>query len=71
MSNELKKTVQNAGDAIKEGVHRGQADAEHETRTEFGDVMTPEEKGQSVVNEVVNDAKAAGDRLKRDVRNAT
>lgn len=71
MSNELKKTVDNVGDAIKEGVHRGEASSERETRAEFGDVMTPGEKGKSIVNEATSDLKAEGDRLKRDVRNAT
>ncbi len=71
MSDELNKIVKNAGDAIKEGVHRGEAASERETRAEFGDVMTPGEKGESVVREVSGDLKAEGDRLKRDVRNAT
>ena len=71
MSDELNKVVKNAGDALKEGVHRGEASAEREKRAEFGDVMTPGEKGESIVNEVSSDLKAEGDRLKRDVRNAT
>lgn len=71
MSNELNKMVKNAGDAVKEGVHRGEAASEHEKRAEFGDVMTPGEKGESVANEIASDVKAGGDRLKRDVRNAT
>lgn len=68
---ELNKTVKNVGDAVKEGVHRSEADLERERRAETGDVMTPGEKAGSVVNEVKNDAKAEGDRLKREVRNMT
>jgi hypothetical protein len=71
MANEVRKTIKNVGDAIKEGVHRGNADAEHEGRAEFGDVMTPGEKAQSVAREVEEDTKAGIDRAKREVRNRT
>jgi hypothetical protein len=71
MANEIKKTVKNVRDAVKEGVHRGNADAEHETREEFGDVMTPGEKAGSMGREVSEDAKAEMDRAKRKVREST
>ena len=32
------------GDAIKEGIHRGNAEAEHDVRSELGDEMTTGEK---------------------------
>lgn len=71
MGNEFEKIGKNVKDTIKEGVHRGEADVEREKRAEFGDVMTPGEKAESVVHEVSEDAKAGVDRMKRDVRNAT
>lgn len=71
MGNEIKKTIDNVGDAIKEGVHRGNADAERETRAEFGDVMTPGEKTGSVAREVEERTKAGIDNAKRNVRKAT
>lgn len=71
MGNEIKKTVKDVGDAIKEGVHRGNADAEHETREAFGDAMTPGEKTESVVREGSENVKAEVDRAKRNIRDAT
>jgi hypothetical protein len=71
MGNEIKKTIKDVGDAIKEGVHRGNAEAERETRAEFGDVMTPGEKTESVIREGSEDVKAGVDRAKRNVRDAT
>ncbi len=71
MGNEIKKTVQDVGDAIKEGAHRGNADAERAGRTAFGDVMTPGEKAGSVAREVTEEAKAGIDKTKRNVRDAT
>lgn len=75
MGNEIKKTVKDVGDAIgdaiKEGVHRGNADAEHETREAFGDAMTPGEKTESVVREGSENVKAEVDRAKRSIRDAT
>ena len=69
MANELEKTAKNIGDAVKEGVHRGSAEAEREKRADFGETMTGGQKAESVVNEVEQEAKAGVDRLKRDVRN--
>lgn len=71
MGNEIKKAVNDVGDAIKEGVHRGNADAEHATRAEFGDVMTPGEKADSVMHEGSEEVKAGIDRAKRKLRDAT
>ena len=71
MSDEVKKMVKDIGDAVKEGVHRGNADAEHETRNEFGEVMTPREKAESVTTEISENTKAELDRAKRKLRDLT
>jgi hypothetical protein len=71
MADEIKKTIKDVGDAFKEGIHRGNAAAEHDTRTVAGDVMTPEEKAGSVVREVSEEAKAGIDKAKRNIRDAT
>lgn len=68
MSNELEKMAKNVRDTVKEGIHRGEADAERERRAEMGDVMTGGEKAESVAHEVSEEAKAGVDRLKRDAR---
>lgn len=68
MANEIKRTIDDIGDAVKEGIHRGKADAEHDTRTVAGDVMTPQEKAESVVREGTENLKAGIDRTKRNVR---
>lgn len=71
MANEVKKTVNNIRDAVKEGVHRGNADIERENREEYGDVMTPGEKAGSMGREVTENVKADVDRAKRKVREST
>ena len=71
MANEVKKTVRNVTDAVKEGVHRGKADAERDDRETFGDLMTPGEKAGSVGREAAEDVKANVDRAKRKVRVST
>lgn len=71
MANEVKKTVKNIRDAVKEGVHRGNADVERENREEYGDVMTPGEKAGSVGREATEKVKAEVDRAKRKVREST
>ncbi|HEY1976667.1 MAG TPA: hypothetical protein VGG89_08985 [Candidatus Baltobacteraceae bacterium] len=71
MANEIKKTVKNVRDAVKEGVHRGNADVERENREEYGDLMTPGEKAGSVGREATEDVKAEVDRAKRKVREST
>ena len=70
MANEVKKIVKDARDAVKETVHRGNADVEHETRNEMGDLMTPGEKSRSVAREVSEDTKAEIDRAKRNIRDS-
>ena len=42
--------------------------AEHETRKDFGDVMTPREKVESVANEAGENVKAGVDKTKREIR---
>lgn len=71
MANEVKKVVKDVRDAVKEGVHQGNADAEHATRSEFGDVMTPGEKVDSMAREVSEETKAGIDKAKRNIRDAT
>jgi hypothetical protein len=71
MDKEVEKLGKNVKDAVTEGIHRGEAEAEREKRATVGDVMTPGEKIESTVHEVTEDAKAEVDRLKRDVRNKT
>lgn len=71
MANEVKKAVKDVRDAVKEGVHHGNADAERVTRTEFGDVMTPGEKAGSMAREVSEETKAGIDKAKRNIRDST
>ena len=71
MANEIKKTIEDVRDAVKEGVHRGNAAAEHDVRSEAGDLMTPGEKAGSVAREIGETTKAEIDRTKRKVRDAT
>lgn len=68
MANEIKKTIDDIGDSVKEGIHRGSAEAEHEKRAEFGDVMTTREKVDSVANEASENVKAGVDKTKREIR---
>ncbi len=68
MADEIKRTIKDVGDTIKEGVHRGNAQTEHASRTVAGDVMTPGEKAGSVAREVTEDTKAEIDKTKRSVR---
>ncbi len=68
MADELKKTIKDVGDAVKEGVHRGNAGVERERRTETGDIMTPGEKAGSVAREVSENTKAGIDKAKRETR---
>jgi len=68
MANEIKKTIDDIGDSVKEGIHRGNADAEHETRKDFGAVMTTREKVDSVANEAGENVKAGVDKAKREIR---
>ncbi len=68
MANEIKRTIDDIGDAAKEGLHRGSAEVEHEKRAAFGDAMTPGEKVGSVVNETKENANADIDKAKREIR---
>ncbi|MBD5655500.1 MAG: hypothetical protein IAI50_10045 [Candidatus Eremiobacteraeota bacterium] len=70
LKDELKKTVDNIGDAINEVGHRSSADAERGTREVAGDEMTTGEKVGSYANEGKERVLADVDRAKRDVRNA-
>ncbi len=65
---EIKKTVDNVGDAINEATHRTNAAGEHAKREAAGDALTPSEKIGSVVNEGKEKVLAEVDRTKRDVR---
>lgn len=38
MAHDLEKAAKDVRDAVKEGVHRGNAEAEREMRDEYGDV---------------------------------
>ncbi len=69
--NEINKTVKDIGDTLKEGAHRGEADAERAKRSVAGDAMTPGEKLGSVAKEVGSDTKAEIDKTKRSIRDAT
>ena len=68
MANEIKRTIDDIGDSVKEGIHRGNAEAEHGKRKNFGDVMTPHEKVDSVTNEAGENVKAGVDKAKREIR---
>jgi hypothetical protein len=71
MANEVKKAIDNAVDATKEAIHRGNADAEREKRAIYGDVMTPGEHAESIGHEASENVKAGIDKAKRKVRDAT
>lgn len=68
---DLNKAVQDVGDALKEGAHRGEAEGERAKRSTVGDAMTPGEKAGSIANEVSEEAKAEFDKAKRNVRDST
>jgi hypothetical protein len=68
---EISKLGKDAADAIKEGVHRGEADSERAKRTIAGDQMTPGEKAGSIANEIGSDIKADIDKSKRNIRDST
>lgn len=68
MAHEVKKTVENVRDAIREGAHRANADAERGTRQEFGDLMSPGDKAKSMAREASEETRAEVDRAKRKLR---
>ncbi len=67
----VEDTVKNVRDTVNEASHRSEGDAEREKRRVAGDVMTPGEKAESLVNEGKNRAQAEWDKTKRDVRRDT
>jgi len=70
LKDELKKTIDDVGDAVDELGHRSAADGERAKREVAGDVMTPGEKVGSLANEGKERVLADVDRAKRDIRNA-
>ncbi|GAC1446917.1 MAG: hypothetical protein PVSMB8_04800 [Vulcanimicrobiaceae bacterium] len=64
----IKKTVDNAADAISEAGHKTKAEGEHAKREAAGDVMTPGEHVSSVVTEGKENLLGGVDHAKRDVR---
>jgi hypothetical protein len=68
---DINKLGKDVGDAIKEGVHRGEADSERAKRTVAGDEMTPGEKAGSIAKEIGSDVKADIDKSKRTIRDNT
>jgi gas vesicle protein len=68
LKDELKKTIDNVGDAISELGHRGKAEAEQASREAAGDTMTPGEHVGSVLTEGKERVLAEVDRTKREVR---
>jgi hypothetical protein len=71
LKDELKKTIDNVGDALNEAGHRVSAGTERATREAAGDEMTPGEKAKSVVNEGKENVLAGVDKAKQDLRNNT
>jgi hypothetical protein len=65
----IKKTLDNAGDALHEAGHRTSAEAERLKRKLAGDEMTPGEKVGSTVTEGKERVLAEVDKAKRDGRN--
>ncbi|HET7812829.1 MAG TPA: hypothetical protein VFL13_00495 [Candidatus Baltobacteraceae bacterium] len=68
---EIGKAIKNVGDAVDEGIHRGEAAGERAKRDVAGDAMTPGEKLGSVANEVKRDVQADMDKAKRNIREST
>ena len=67
----VEDTVKDVRDTVNEASHRSEADAEKEKRNAVGDVMTPGEKADSLLNEGKNRAQAEWDKAKREVRDKT
>ena len=67
----VEDTVKNVRDTVNEASHRNEAEAEHEKRQVAGDVMTPREKADSILNEGKNRVQAEWDKTKKDVRRET
>ncbi|MBV8726505.1 MAG: hypothetical protein JO233_01860 [Candidatus Eremiobacteraeota bacterium] len=67
----VEDATKNVRDTVNEASHRSEAEAEQEKRRVAGDVMTPGEKADSVLNEGKNRVQAEWDKTKKDVRRKT
>lgn len=67
----IKRTTDNARDAIHEGRHRTAADAEKARREAFDSELTGAEKAKSLLNETKERTQAEIDAAKREVRKRT
>jgi len=68
---DLKKTIDNVDDTLKEAGHRTKAEAEHASREAAGGTLTPGEKVGSALNEGKERVLADVDKTKREVRSKT
>ena len=68
MSDQTKKVIKDAKDAIHEAEHRTKANIEHAKRHIAGDEMTTGEKVKSYLHEDLENTKADADRAKRKLR---
>lgn len=68
LRNEIKKTVDDVGDALNEAGHRANAGSERANREVAGDSMTTAKKAGSVLNEGKEKTLAEVDRAKREIR---
>ena len=71
MGDELKKTADDAKDAMREVKHRTEAEMEHAKRDAVNDEMTTGEKVKSHLHEDAERTKADLDHAKRKVRDNT
>lgn len=71
LKDELNKAVDDVKDGLREGGHRGEAQAEQAKRDVAGDDMTASEKAASMANQAKNTVQAEYDKTKRDVRDHT
>jgi hypothetical protein len=67
----IKRTADDVRDAIHEGWHRTEADAEEARRDNLGDELPAPEKAKSVLREVKERTQAEIDAAKREVRKHT
>jgi len=63
-----KHAVEDVKDAVNEGKHRSEAEAEHAKREVAGDELTPGEYADSVAKESVSRVQGGLDHAKRNVR---
>jgi hypothetical protein len=71
LKDELNKTIDDVKDAVHEGGHRSEAQAEQAKRDVAGDDMTASEKAASMANQAKNTVQADYDKTKRDLRDQT